>query len=170
MGPGLFWGILIILIGISLIFRELPIFRIVIGGLFIFWGISMLFGGFGKTARWYRHDSGSTIFSDFNFSGKEVNNEYNVVFGKGTFDFRNVDFSKGSKDIKINTVFGAAEILLNDSVPVRIRSNSAFGGIKLPNGNTTAFGSTEYSSDQFSTDSTYLNLELNVVFGGMEIH
>jgi len=169
MGAGIFWGILIILIGISLMFKEIPVFRIIIGGLFIFWGISIIVGGFHKPWRKWNHEPNNSVFSETNFDGKNGYKEYNVIFGKGNFDFRDIDTSNGRKAIKIHTVFAGSDILLDSKTPVRIKANAAFAGVEMPNGNSTAFGATEYQSGTFHPDSGYLDLEIDVVFGSVNI-
>ncbi|MFP4060762.1 MAG: hypothetical protein ACLFUC_09805 [Bacteroidales bacterium] len=169
MGPGIIWGIIIILIGVGLIFREIPVFRLIIGGLLVFWGISVIAGGFGRSCRWWKDEPGTAVFSDARFDGTEGEKEYNIVFGKGTFDFRNLDTTQLDKRIRIHTVFGGSEIRIDPSMPVRIRANAAFGGVKLPNGNTAAFGTTEYKTTAFDSSKPYLFLEIDAVFGGIEV-
>jgi hypothetical protein len=46
---------------------------------------------------------------------------------------------------------------------------SAFSGTELPNGNSAVFGSTTYTSPNFDEGQPYLDLKLDVVFGGCEI-
>ena len=111
------------------------------------------------------------IFSEKSYSGSPNDRtEYNVMFGKSVFDFRNIDF-KEEKPIrlKINTIFGAAEIKINENSPVKIKVDAAFAGAKMPNGNTVAFGSSQYVSDSYDVSSKYLFIDANVVFGGLEV-
>ena len=42
-------------------------------------------------------------------------------------------------------------------------------GVKLPNGNTAAFGTTEYKTTAFDSSKPYLFLEIDAVFGGIEV-
>lgn len=170
MGTGMIIGIIIILLGLSMLFNGIPFFRIAFGLLLVFWGVSVIIGGFGHRWHWWKHEPYNAVFSESNFNGTETNKEYNVIFGKGTFDFRNVVLdSLKNKDVQIHTVFGGCEILVNKSTPYKITANSVFAGAEMPNGNTTAMGSVNYQSSTFNSDSTYLNIQVDVVFGGLKI-
>ncbi len=174
MGAGLFWGILIILIGISIIIRVLfnvdfPIFKILLGFLFLYLGLKILTGSFGFKG--FKGEENDVIFGEKIFSeiADEENPEYNVLCGKGTFDFREINLSEKSTKIKINTVFGGSVIKIKKDTPLKIKADAVFAGAKLPNGNTAAFGTTFYQSENFKEDSNHLFLKVDVVFGGVEV-
>ena len=149
MGPGVIIGIIIILFGLSLLFKGVPFFRLAFGGLLIFWGVSIIIGGFGHKWRWYDRDPNNAIFGETKYSYNESIKEYNVVFGKGEFNFRDMDLNNKSKEVTIHTVFGSTDIYLNKLVPTRITANSAFGEARMPNGNSTAFGAITYQNDDY---------------------
>ncbi len=92
-----------------------------------------------------------------------------MVFGKGNFDFTNIDLSQGNVNVKIGTVFGAVEIRIDRDMPVRIVADAVFAGAELPDGNTAVFGSSSYQSESFDPDSSHLKIKLDVVFGGVKI-
>jgi hypothetical protein len=46
---------------------------------------------------------------------------------------------------------------------------SAFAGADLPNGNSAVFGSTTYESPAYAADKPYLDLKIDVVFGGVDV-
>lgn len=171
MGSGLFWGILLLVIGASLIFKvvfniELPIFRIVIAFILIYLGIRILIGNISNNG-----DKNDIIFTEKKISSlDQKNKEYNVIFGKGTFDFTDIDFS-GNQPVAIefNTVFGSSEVRLNKDIPVKIKGETVFANISMPNGNTTFFGETTYLGEQFEENQPYLYIEASAVFGNIEI-
>lgn len=172
MGAGLFWGALLLILGIALIIKvvfniDFPIFKIIIGLFFIFLGLKVLFGRVlipeGKVGP---HD---TIFSERVYDYPEQGKEYSVVFGKGVYDFTNVDLSKGDFNAKVSTVFGGAVIKIDDTMPVRIDADAVFAGAELPDGNTAVFGSSHYRTDSYKADSASLNIKVDVVFGGVQI-
>ncbi len=173
MGAGLFWGILIILIGISIIIRvifnvDFPIFKILFGLLFLYIGLKILTGSFGFKG--LKGEENDVAFGEKQFSEiSKDDTEFNVLFGKGTFDFRNINLSEASFNVKINTVFGGSIIKIKKDLPVKIKADAVLAGAKLPNGNTTAFGTTFYQSENFQEDSNHLFLKLDIVFGGIEI-
>ncbi len=174
MGAGLFWGLLLIILGISLIIRiifniHFPLFRIVLAFVFIFIGIRILFGSW-RFEKWDRAST-DTVFQEkiyHNLSPDE--REYNVIFGKAIYDLRDVQLKDNVPlRIKINTIFGATVLKIQKEIPVSISVNAAFGGAKLPNGNTTVLGTSRYESDNYRSDSAHIALQLDVVFGGVEL-
>ena len=113
MGAGVFWGALLILIGLALILRfvfniDFPVVKVLFALFFIYLGLRILFGSFGL----FRIETGpnDVLFSEKEFIQPEHNKEYNIVFGKGNFDFTKIDLSQGSVNVKIGTVFGASLI------------------------------------------------------------
>ena len=163
---------MLVLIGLALIIRfvfnvDFPLFKVLFALFFIYIGLRILFGGFGL----FRLETGpnDVIFGEREFFQPEPNKEYNVVFGKGTFDFTDVDLSQGNVNVKIGTVFGASEIRINRDMPVRIVTDAVFAGAQLPDGNTAVFGSSTYQSESFNPDSNHLKIKLDVVFGGAEV-
>ena len=116
MGAGVFWGALLIFIGLALIIRfvfniDFPVFKVLFAMFFIYIGLRILFGSFGL----FKFETGpdDTLFAEREFYRPEHNKEYNVVFGKGNFDFTNIDLSEGNVNVKIGTVFGASEIRID---------------------------------------------------------
>ena len=172
MGAGVFWGALLIVIGLALIIRfvfnvDFPVFKVIIAFFFIYIGIRILIGGFDMFR--FETKTNDVIFNEKNFYSPEHNKEYNVVFGKGVFDFTDIDLSQGSVNVKIGTVFGASEIRIDRDMPVRIEADAVFSGAVMPNGNTAVFGSSSYESDSFSRDSNYLKIKLDVIFAGVDV-
>jgi predicted membrane protein len=172
MGPSLFWGLLLVVLGLSLIFRivfniDFPLFKIFIAFVLIFFGVKLLFGSFREPI--IETKDSDVVFSEKQFSNPENNRDYSVVFGKGVYDFRDIDLKNEKQRVKISTVFGASVIKINKATPVKIKVESAFAGTELPNGNSAAFGSTTYTSPDFDSEKPYLEIKLEVVFGGCEV-
>lgn len=172
MGAGVFWGALLILIGLALIIRfvfnvDFPIVRVLFAMFIIYLGLRILFGSFG----FFRFETGpnDVFFGEREFYSTEPNNEYNVVFGQGTFHFTDVDLSQGNVNVKIGTVFGASDIRIDRDMPVQIVADAVFAGAELPDGNTAVFGSSTYQSESFNPDSNHLKIKLDVVFGGAKV-
>jgi len=172
MGAAIFWGSILILIGIALVIKvifnvDFPVFKILVALFFIYLGLRILFGSFGI----FRFETGpnDVLFTQRHYSCPYEYPEYNVVFGSGVFDFRDVDLSEGSQDIKIGTVFGGSKIRIDRDTPVKINADAVFAGAELPDGNTAVFGSSSYSSDSYDRDSAHLNIKVDVVFGGVQV-
>lgn len=174
MSASLIIGIIFLLIGISFILKvifkiDFPVFKILVAFFFIYIGLRILFGSFHTFH--FKGDSNSAIFSELNYSGEiEDNSEFNAVFGKVTIDLRNVLLSEPETFIKVNVVFGGAEIFLPSDLPVKIKSDVVFGGVQLPDGKSGGFGSAKYRSDNFDEAPNRLFIEINAIFGGTEVH
>jgi predicted membrane protein len=172
MGPSLFWGLLLVVLGLSLIFRivfniDFPLFKIFIAFILIYFGLKLLFGSFRTPV--FETKESEVVFGEKRFNNPETNRDYSVVFGKGVYDFRDLDLKGQKQKIKISTVFGGSVIKINKNMPVKINVESAFAGTELPNGNSAVFGSTTYTSPDFDTEKPHLEIKLEVVFGGCEV-
>ena len=95
MAPGLFWGVLLVLIGLAAIFRvvfDVNLFGVLFALFLIFVGVSLLVG-----KPWMMHRQKSE--HDILFEERAVhdqprdNSEYNVIFGKSVYDFRDLNLS-----------------------------------------------------------------------------
>ena len=170
MNWSIFFGILLVLFGLSLILKvifniDIPLARVAIALFLIYLGVRLFIGK--DFTLMPRHINENTIvFGQRTINQVEDDMEYNVVFGKGIFDIRNVHPADSHEIyIRLNTIFGSSDILYNDTVPLRIKSTSAFAGTKLPNGNTEAFGTFEFNTDS-SDRKPLVRIETNTVFGG----
>lgn len=167
---GFFWGIVLILLGLSLIIKvifniNLPIFRIGFAVLIIYVGIKILVGG-----RLCCFDNNFPVFNDTSVELKDLkNNEYNVIFGKGVIDLSKASIQDKKIDIKINTVFGEGIVKINPELPIKIFVNSAFAEARMPDGNRISFGNYTYTSKTFKEDAKHLKINASVVFGSLKI-
>jgi predicted membrane protein len=171
MGAGFFWGVILIVLGASIILRlffDISVFRIIIAFVLIYIGIKMLIGRkIFSSAREENH----VFFGERIYKTMPVNNsDYNTLFGKTTYDFRDIDtLNLSQTKIVFNTVFGDTEILLPKGINVQVRASAVFASAKLPNGNTIAFGNENYNTENFNAALPQLVIEANVVFGNIEI-
>ena len=175
MSATLIVAIILILLGVSAIIKvafnvDFPVLKIGFAALFIYIGIRLITGGsfefFGN-----KDDEYSVIFGERTITSIEDGKEYNVIFGGAVYDFNNLALEPGkNKHIKLNTIFGGSKLLLSKDIPVRINSNTVFGGASMPNGNNSAFGSAEYRTDTIPNDSVaHLIIEANTIFGGLKV-
>lgn len=174
MGSGMFWGILLIVIGISLIVKivfniDFPIIRVILAFVLIYFGIKLLVGFKGKPFCEHKTET-EVIFGKSEFNSPEGNREYSIVFGKGVFDLRQYKLNEnGPTKIKVNTAFGNTTILIPTGMQFTIQVDAAFSGVTLPNGNTSSFGETSYSTADFDRSLPYLDIEADVAFGALEV-
>jgi len=166
---GVFWGVIIILIGLSIILNvvfgiRVPFFRIAFA-LFLIWlGITLLTGGsFWSRAR------NKAIFEEKRIDSITPNSKYDIVFGKGVIDLSKVILEDKVFKVEVNTVFGSGTIQIAPEIPAKIEVNSVFASASMPDGNSIAFGQYTYKSDNLKEDTSYLLVRAHVVFGGLQI-
>jgi len=173
MGTGLFWGILLVLIGaimiINVVFKiNLPVVKLILAFIFIYLGVRLLLGkGFQCSTKTEK----DVAFSEQTFiHDGENTNEYNVVFGKGIIDLRSIPIKTDQPSVvKVNTAFGASEVWVDKSKPYRIKVNTAFSGVNLPNGSTSVLGTNVYKSAGADTAVNYIDIRADIAFGALRI-
>lgn len=166
---GVFWGVLLILLGASILVKVLfnitiPILRIAFALLLVYLGIKILTGG-----PLFRKGKCSVWFGESKIEATSSSEKYDIVFGKGVIDLSKISLTGGSIKAEINTVFGAGIVKINPELPTQIIVNSAFSGAKMPDGNVISFGKYTYKSANFKPEENHLFIEANVVFGGLEV-
>lgn len=173
LASGIFWGIVLILLGISVIIKvafnvDIHLFRILFAVLFIAVGVEILLNGQGWKGAF---NSGQGILfgeGRLKWDTARQKNEYNVLFGKGDIDLTEVPLTNGKAELELNTIFGASFVTLNESLPVRITVDSAFAGAIMPDGSTVAFGSQEYKTPAYGKTTNSLEIRAHVVFGSIK--
>ena len=171
MAPAVFWGSLLVLIGLTIIinvvFRiNIPIPRIIFAFVLIFLGIKLLLG---KHISVLGHESQNiqthVVTTDKN------QHEYNVVFSKDSKDLRTISFASGEPvKVHINTVFGQCDVHVSNDIPLRITSNTAFASVNMPDGNSIVVGSTNYKNAAFDSTKPYIDLKLDIVFANVRLY
>lgn len=165
LAPGVFWGILLVIIGLSIILKiifGISVFRIIFALFLIFIGIVILTG---KANIFHQQIESKTQ------TLPQGNNEYNVIFGKNRFDFRDYKFENKKKvKIQVNTVFGECEILISKNIPVHIKIDAAFATATFPDNNSVVFGTSHYTSPSYKDSEHKLIIECAVVFGKLSIY
>lgn len=134
-GIGLFIGILLLLNQRGVVISAM-MWKLLIPGIFIIIGCSMVFGSLysfekGKKVKSYQgtHSCNAIfsgrkeVISDRVFEGIEMN----AIFGGVTLDLKNAAFT-GDVAIDATAVFGGIDILVPEQVNVRVHKVSIFGG------------------------------------------
>lgn len=173
MSMGVFWGVVITLIGIGILVNvvfkvNLPIFKILIGLFFIYLGLQIIFGWRCCGGNW--GSKSDVVFHQQTISNVAGNGEYNAVFGKVNVDLRNLQLTEKVTRLEVNAVFGGAEIWLRPNMPFKINADAAFGGVQMPANSAGGFGSTTYTSPNFDESQNYLLLKVAAVFGGVVVY
>lgn len=172
MGTGIFWGAFLLLLGVALIIKvifnvDFPVFKVVVGIFLVMLGIKVLFGKTFISSHNFKAEE--TIFNERVYDNPESGKEYSVVFGKGVYDFTNVDLDQGSFRVKVSTVFGGTQIIVPADKPVRVQAEAVFAGAELPGGNNAVFGTSIFESASWTPDTASIDIKVEVVFGGVQV-
>jgi predicted membrane protein len=164
-----FWGVIIVLIGLSIILREvfhinIPFVRIVFGILLIYWGIKIISGGFGR--KWDRH---SAVSNEAKMVYDDDQKDYDIVFGRGTIDLFKMQTPIQNKKIDISVVFGNGLLILNDSIPIKVKMTAVFGSAEAPDKSANGFGETTYTTSAYNENGPHILIDATTVFGKTEI-
>lgn len=163
---GMFWGAILILIGISVILKhvlhiDFPLFRFLMGAIFIIIGIQIFLG---KPIMGGAKNYHQTIFAENEMTVSEEAKDYSTVFGKSI-----IHIPAGlspDKKYEINTIFGNTEVFLEHGVNADIKMNAVFGAVQNTEGDVVAFGSMNRSVK--SGKNAPIRIEANAVFGNIE--
>ncbi len=166
-----FWGIFLIITGIALLVREIfniefPVFKVMAGLFFVLLGLRIMLG---NSLIWpIKTIDNEVFFRTLNVdSPVDMHSEYQLVFSKTIFDLSQMDLPENRIDLKINNIFSGNTVYLPSGIPVNIRVDAVFAGVKMPGRNTPVFGRGSYSSENFDADLPHLNINVNIVFGNV---
>jgi len=164
-----FWGAVIILFGLSIILNaifniKIPVFSIIIALIFIYIGLKILLGSFG-----IKPSKNTVVFSTNDLKGSGSDEEYNIIFGKGTIDLTQIELEDKSIRYEVNVIFGDGKIVLDPEKPVIIKVSSVLSGAHLPDGNVAAIGNNTYISHGYVKGEKYISVHADVVFGALNI-
>jgi hypothetical protein len=159
----LFWGTLLILIGLQLLVSaifgiDLPVLRLAFGVWIVYLGISLLYGIMPWRTYLYHWSTNSTHKTQ-----TEDSSSHSVVFGTQHLNFSDLDFTVQTEKTT-NTVFGTTYITLDPTVPTSINASAIFGTVIFPNNRQVASGSESYNNYS-NSDVSVLILNVNAVFG-----
>ncbi|MCB5278863.1 MAG: cell wall-active antibiotics response protein [Candidatus Cloacimonetes bacterium] len=157
----IFWGILLVLWGASLILKtfniHMPLAKIFIAVVIIMFGIKLLIGSNSKSLT--RDHSGRRNYYRSNRSG-----EYTMVFSSGTIDLR--DINENNPNMEITVVFGNCTVILPAHLSFDIEPTSVFGATILPDKSHYGFGESHYQNNGVS--QSMIHIESTSVFGRLE--
>jgi hypothetical protein len=166
---GIFWGVLLIVVGVWFLVRNalpvhIPIVRVIIAVVLIYAGIRVL------VLRPVIRDSNTMVFSESSLVySPSHGRDYNVIFSSGTVDLSGVSLASGSVRTEVNVVFGNGTLRINPAQPVRVKMSSVFGTAEDPNGRSVAFGDTVYTTPSYKDGSPALEVNATAVFGRLRI-
>jgi len=169
ISSGTFWGVIIILFGLSILLREvfhihIPFMKIIFGLLLIYLGVRVIAGG-----AWKNKTSNTSVFAESDMKYDPIHDDYDIVFGSGTIDLFKMETPTQKRKIEVSVVFGNGTVIVNDSIPMKIEMNSVFGASVLEDKRVNALGTSYNTTSAYKEGQPYVLLETNVVFGKLTI-
>lgn len=171
IGCGTLFGSFLVLVGVSVIAREVfhvdvPVVRLGLAVGLIWFGVSILAGSVGVKVPSFTNTSDTVLFSsgDLDASGQR---ELNVVFGSGVIDLSHVPAASPPTVVTVNAVFSDATVRYDPAVPMRVTATSAFGRAALPNEGAVVFGERTWESPGFDPRGRGITVHATAVFGNL---
>lgn len=168
MCGSLFWGFLLILIGVVIIINillglNIPIFKIFFAALFIYFGITLLMPDKCKSwrksyYRCYSNYSRSSIDQTDSANGED----YKACFTSATINLNSWANINYSKTIRISAQFSDLKVDLPEGLPVRVKASPSFSTIVLPNGENNV----EYTN-LYGAGEPILTVYIDAVFSNV---
>lgn len=156
----LFWGILIILIGLSLVLRgfnvNIPLVKTFIAIVIIMFGIKVLVGGFTRSKPHGINTNSMTGNTQ----------EFSSIFSGSYYDFG--DLNPKAEEVEVTVVFGSARVKLPRDIEFDIESNAVFGSVILPQKTSGGIASSDAVLN--ANAKRRVRIEANSVFGRLEFY
>jgi hypothetical protein len=164
---GFFWGLALILLGITLFLNvtfhiSIPIFQILFALFFVYLGLRILLGR--RHRHYWNHWWGEERHGGVAGPG----DRHDTVFGRSDVDLTGIQL-KETTHVEVNTVFGSSVVRIDPGIPTKILARAAFGSVRLPSGNAEAFGEYVWKSSSLDESKPYLVLHAAAVFGSIRI-
>lgn len=158
---GPFWGILLILWGLSLVLKsffpalKFSFVTVFVSICLIGFGIQLLMLNFGRKSS-NSHHRARSVASESYQSG--TINDLSVVFSTDSLNLITIDITDSDRFVEVSAVFGKAIVYVSKDTPLRLDSNSVFGQVHKD------------SRIKIAQESeNALIIEANAVFGSVDI-
>lgn len=187
-----FWGVIFIIIGCIIILNGVLPFKIPVGR--IFWGSLIIFIGISIVFKPSSHISFTNISKTINSVEDLEKGEFSIAFGQATYTFDNsiltdtknnikgsasfgqmiFDLSSidGSKEliVRADAAFSEFVIYIPKNQKIELIASSAFGAV-IVDGNSvvSGFGNYKTKLGESSTDIPNLKIEVSSTFGSVRI-
>ena len=177
----MFWSLFFIVFGVLLLIQhvinvDLPLMRIFFGLFLMYLGLKVLFGSFGIEINGAKVKKVATstefIFAGGDFKLNEhdhVNKRFSTVFGNSNLDLTDLSKLNSEDQIKIENVFSKTKIKTPADYELNIKSNIAFGSVRVRGQKLGALGEVDYKTPNYPNSAKKLNLVIDSVFGEVEI-
>lgn len=163
-----FWGSVLILLGISMIIKtifgiDIPIVRTVFAVLLIYAGITMI-----STIGSKHKNTTNITFAEKTIIPEKVDNFYSVMFGKGIIDLTHLHDLDEILNVKIDVISGQATLKINRRIPTELHTKTNFGNAEFPDNTSISSGSYVYRNYAGQGEPS-VKVHANVVFGNLQV-
>lgn len=162
------WGSVLVIVGLSLIFKtifgfSLPIIRPFMGLLLLYAGFVMIVNPKSTPGR---TPSNTIAFSTRTIRPTVAHDTYHTAFGSSIIDLTQLSYEGCETTLHINTAFGTTKLIIRKDIPTRVVLSTSFGYALMPDGSTHTLGHYEYNS---STQTPDLIIHINLAFANLEV-
>jgi hypothetical protein len=173
---GIFWGIFLILFGVSILFKaifgfSLPFAKIIVSFMFIYIGISLLTNNFCIFFKKTNKDCAKNEKCCSIFGGKQtIDTPENVktLLGRSVIDLTHMSEPAEPITIDVDTIFGYTLLKINPHMPILIKGKAVFGSIEFPNDTIISIGSHAYTTAS-ADKAPVLIINAQVIFGSLKV-
>ncbi len=171
---GTLTGIVLLLVGLSILINVLfgvsiPIFRLLLAGLAIYFGLLLLLGVFKIRVPGIGSVDGTIAFAggDLKLTGDPIEaRELTVALARGTVDISALPVpQEGELPVRLSVVLGECTVLYDPAQPLRIDAATAFGDCKMPNDEKVVVGSLAWKSPAYDAVAPRIKLSITCVLG-----
>jgi hypothetical protein len=166
-----FWGVLLLVAGLTLLaglaFRfKLPGLKILTVSFVILVGLKIVSAGISPSP--FRSGKNEIFLSsaDINPAGS-LPSGYQFVFSRIRLDMENMDMPDKVTELAINSIFSGSTVYIPPGIPVIIKVDGIFAGIKMPGTNLPLLGRGSYRSADFDPGLPHLDIRVNILFGNI---
>ncbi len=129
------WGLILVLIGTSILINVLfginiPIIKFLLAAFFIYMGIKILMPSSFK--KWCKKYSYECTYKSESESFKE--DKFNACFTSTSLDLNSFNALTEPKTIYISAQFAEVKVTLPNNIPVHVKADATFSAVNLPNG------------------------------------
>jgi hypothetical protein len=92
---------------------------------------------------------------------------HQIIFSRTDVNLSHIEYPEKKTDISLNIIFSGSTVYLPDGIPVCIKVDAVFAGVKMPGRNTPLIGRGSYRSAGFDPDLPHLSIRAGAVFGNI---
>ena len=164
----LFWGGLLILLGLSMIIKtvfgiDIPIIRTLIAIFLIYMGFTII-----SDIGYPKKNKQTIAFQEKTVHPEKIDNYYSIRFGKGVIDLTHLQQLDKPQKVTINTMFGEAIVKINKNIPTKIKVKAIFGNATMPDSTQISSGKYTYKTDPDMREAA-IEVDATVAFGNLKV-